>query len=449
MRPCTACRLSQTRNKMVPGEGPLTSKLLFLGQNPGIAEDKVGRPFVGPSGVELQNLLWKQGIFRNDIRIDNVLQCRGKEDDDMGEEEIAICTSLYLIDTINIVSPRLIVALGAKAFHWLCPDQADLSMELAHGFLYRSSNTSIPETDVLVAYHPAAGLHNPGLLAQGMWDLEHIKPALHGRLPYGPRPADPPPAVVDYQIAQSPEHVRRLLPANGLGVVAIDTESREGGAPWCLTASTRPGMSVMIKAEDGDGLKAFAGHIVGLTPVIHNLLYDYDQLLRMGIHIDPAKCVDTMILAYLLQFLPKGLKPLAYRLAGVRMDSYLEVTQPARFRKAMEYLTLVSLHEWPDPEPVFELKPDGTPKLRKPQNVNKKIKRVFADVAKGACVEPWARWAKMEGTEQVEELIGRMPDGWLCDVDEKDAVAYAGADSDMTLRIYPTLKRLCEERGLA
>ena len=66
---CTDCELSQGRNKAVPGEGSAQAELMFIGEGPGYHEDRLGRPFVGPAGQFLDDLLKSIGLTREDVFI--------------------------------------------------------------------------------------------------------------------------------------------------------------------------------------------------------------------------------------------------------------------------------------------------------------------------------------------------------------------------------------------
>src|SRR5205085_10404460 len=72
---CTRCRLSQTRQRAVPGEGPPDSSVLFVGEGPGGRENESGRPFVGPAGQLLTELLAGIGWKRSEVFITNVVKC--------------------------------------------------------------------------------------------------------------------------------------------------------------------------------------------------------------------------------------------------------------------------------------------------------------------------------------------------------------------------------------
>jgi len=74
--PCQQCTLSKTRTTVVPGEGAENADIVFVGEAPGFNEDKQGRPFVGPAGKFLDDLLGLIGFNRSDVYIANVIKCR-------------------------------------------------------------------------------------------------------------------------------------------------------------------------------------------------------------------------------------------------------------------------------------------------------------------------------------------------------------------------------------
>ncbi|GAH28541.1 unnamed protein product [marine sediment metagenome] len=73
---CRDCELVKHRTKVVPGEGPEDAELLFVGEAPGWHEDQQGRPFVGPAGQFLDQLLALIGQKREQVYIANVIKCR-------------------------------------------------------------------------------------------------------------------------------------------------------------------------------------------------------------------------------------------------------------------------------------------------------------------------------------------------------------------------------------
>ena len=108
---CTRCDLCKSRTRAVPGEGNPHAKILFIGEGPGLHEDKQGRPFVGPSGQLLQELLKSINLKREDVFITNVVKCRPPDNRDPLPAEIDACND-YLDRQIAAIQPLVIVTLG-------------------------------------------------------------------------------------------------------------------------------------------------------------------------------------------------------------------------------------------------------------------------------------------------------------------------------------------------
>ncbi|HEY6404777.1 MAG TPA: uracil-DNA glycosylase [Nitrososphaeraceae archaeon] len=112
---CTLCKLSRTRNNSVAGEGPISSKVMLVGEAPGNREDSEGRPFVGYAGRILDSALNKAGIKRSEIFITNVVKCRPPNNRRPQKDEILACRR-YLDKQISLLSPKIICILGSTAY---------------------------------------------------------------------------------------------------------------------------------------------------------------------------------------------------------------------------------------------------------------------------------------------------------------------------------------------
>lgn len=153
VRPCTQCALHQTRTQTVFGVGNRRAQWLFIGEAPGMDEDRQGEPFVGRAGQLLNAILFALGLKREDVYIANVLKCRPPNNRDPQPHEVAQCEP-YLIRQIELIQPRLIVALGRHAAHSLLKTE----MPLAKLRGLRLSYHGIP---LIVTYHPAYLLRTP------------------------------------------------------------------------------------------------------------------------------------------------------------------------------------------------------------------------------------------------------------------------------------------------
>lgn len=166
---CPDCDLCHTRNNAVPGEGPTNAEVMLVGEGPGFYEDQQGRPFVGPAGKLLDQLLALAGLKREQVYITNVVKCRPPENRDPLPVEVEACRK-YLEEQIKTIGPRLIVTLGRYSLSWFYPRD---SISKVHG--------AIRERDgihYVHMYHPAAALHNGGLRKVIEEDFRKVAQAL-------------------------------------------------------------------------------------------------------------------------------------------------------------------------------------------------------------------------------------------------------------------------------
>jgi len=145
---CVACGLCKTRNRSVPGVGDLDADWLFVGEAPGAEEDARGEPFVGQAGKLLDNMLRALGLARGkQVYIANVLKCRPPNNRTPEPHEAQACRP-YLERQIELLRPRLIVALGRSAAAWLLGTDATIASLRGRVHHFRG----VP---LIVTYHPA------------------------------------------------------------------------------------------------------------------------------------------------------------------------------------------------------------------------------------------------------------------------------------------------------
>ena len=151
---CRACGLCKQRKQAVFGVGAQAGPWLFGGEGPGADEDEQGEPFVGQAGRLLDNMLAAIGCKRGrDVYIANVVKCRPPGNRTPTPQESAACAP-FLDRQIELVAPRLIVALGKTAIVRLLGTEA--SVASLRGTVHRYKG--IP---VVVTYHPAYLLRSP------------------------------------------------------------------------------------------------------------------------------------------------------------------------------------------------------------------------------------------------------------------------------------------------
>ena len=151
---CQRCEIAKYRTKTVPGEGPEDAEIMFVGEAPGWHEDQQGRPFVGPAGLYLEQLLASIGLKREQVYIANVIKCRPTGNRDPLPIEIRNCQD-WLERQIEIIHPKMIVTLGRYSMAKFFPGK---SISKIHGTAQKQDNTIY-----YAMYHPAAALHQQSL----------------------------------------------------------------------------------------------------------------------------------------------------------------------------------------------------------------------------------------------------------------------------------------------
>ena len=166
---CTRCPLHVGRNRTVPGEGNPLSDVLLVGEGPGAREDATGRPFVGPAGQLLDEMLRSIGWARQHVFIANVVKCRPPGNRDPEPDEINACRP-YLDRQEAALDPAVIVTLGRHSLRRYLPDAR---IGEVHGRLRRSGGRF-----VFPMYHPAAALHQSSLRETLFADMRGLPAAL-------------------------------------------------------------------------------------------------------------------------------------------------------------------------------------------------------------------------------------------------------------------------------
>ncbi len=164
---CTRCPLHpQGRKQIVFGTGNPHAELMFVGEAPGADEDEQGVPFVGRAGQLLNNMIAAMGLKREDVYIANIIKCRPPGNRTPLPEECATC-SPFLLRQIDVIKPKVIVALGAVAAKTLLA--VNESMGALRGRWYQFHGTPLA-----VTYHPAYLLRDPRQKAEAWKDLQMV-----------------------------------------------------------------------------------------------------------------------------------------------------------------------------------------------------------------------------------------------------------------------------------
>lgn len=172
---CTHCPLHIKRKQAVFSDGDPNSSLMFIGEAPGEDEDIQGLPFVGKAGKLLTKMIEKMGLERKDVYITNIVKCRPEKNRDPFPEEIEKC-SPYLIEQIEIIKPKVIVALGRFSSGFLTGIKTGIKQYRGKWFSYKG----IP---VMPTFHPSYLLRN----VQDRWlvweDMKEVLKKLNLKIP--------------------------------------------------------------------------------------------------------------------------------------------------------------------------------------------------------------------------------------------------------------------------
>lgn len=406
-------------------------RIAIFGEKPGIDELRKGKPFVGKTGKEVDRRLWDLRLDRLGVFLSNILVRREMGDiSDPTPEEIKR-DEPDLWNALSVVRPEIIVTMGAFATrYFLGPDstlEKDHAIPRQMDFKYMYGLNHI-NTIIFPMYHTAAGFRSPDLQPFIEYDWQQFGGFLKGTMP--PAPVDLYAGKEIYILAGRPEmdFIKLALEERPLLKPSIDTEGLHG-SEWGLSLCLDPGTSFVLKRgmTPDSFFKELNDALRGRTIKLHNSLHDLSILRGLGITVD--KFIDTMVMAYLLQVEPQGLKPLSYRHSGMTMDAYLDVVAPYAQEIYRGYLDIVSKVDWP--KPVGRKMPLG-----------KRLGNIIKDFDKGKIPDMMKRWGAIDDgvKDQIEGTIGMsFPEvGLECVPDEK-AVPYSARDADATQRLYPAL----------
>jgi DNA polymerase len=173
---CTRCVLhKQGRKQIVFGVGNPRADIMFVGEAPGADEDIQGEPFVGRAGQLLNNMISAMGIAREEVYIANIIKCRPPGNRTPERDECETC-SPFLMRQIEVVKPKMIVALGAVAAKTLLG--VNEAMINLRGHIYDFKNTKLT-----VTYHPAYLLRDPRQKKEAWKDLQMVMKYLDMPMP--------------------------------------------------------------------------------------------------------------------------------------------------------------------------------------------------------------------------------------------------------------------------
>jgi uracil-DNA glycosylase len=147
--------------------------LMFAGEAPGRDEDLQGEPFVGRAGQLLTRIIEAIGMKRQDVYIANVIKCRPPENRNPEPDEVEKCEP-FLFRQIDLIKPKVIVALGTFAARSLLKTDAPISRLRGRVYEYRGAQ-------LIPTFHPAYLLRNPSCRREVWEDMKKVRALLHDR----------------------------------------------------------------------------------------------------------------------------------------------------------------------------------------------------------------------------------------------------------------------------
>jgi uracil-DNA glycosylase len=175
-RSCTKCGLCAGRTQSVFARGTGSSGLAFVGEGPGEEEDRQGQPFVGAAGQLLDRMIAAMQLGRDEVYVCNIVKCRPPNNRKPEPEEMARCMP-FLSEQLELIAPRVIVALGATAVQGLLGTTEGITRLRGQWKLYRGK---IP---VMPTFHPAYLLRTPSAKRDVWRDLQEVLRQLNGSAP--------------------------------------------------------------------------------------------------------------------------------------------------------------------------------------------------------------------------------------------------------------------------
>jgi uracil-DNA glycosylase len=164
---CTRCRLHEKRTQTVFARGTSASGVCFVGEGPGADEDAQGFPFVGKAGQLLDRMIAAMGFLRDDVYVCNIVKCRPPDNRKPEADEMAACTP-YLVEQLELVAPKVIVALGATAVQGLLGTTEGITRLRGKWKLYQGRIAVMP------TFHPAYLLRTPAAKREVWEDLQAV-----------------------------------------------------------------------------------------------------------------------------------------------------------------------------------------------------------------------------------------------------------------------------------
>ncbi len=168
LKDCTACELRADCTAPVGWYGAINSPLVIVGEGPGLVEDQHGCPLIGPSGQLLDKALASVGVTRDRILTTNTVKCRPQNNKTPSLSVAAFCANRWLEQELSIIKPKVVVALGSVALHYLGDPDKRITKERGQWFRTKGG------FDCITTCHPAYLLRLSGpSLNKAKWDVHY------------------------------------------------------------------------------------------------------------------------------------------------------------------------------------------------------------------------------------------------------------------------------------
>lgn len=422
---------------MIRGEGPIPSEYLIVGDHPTKDDNRSGRPFSGRVARDLFSR-YLNGL-RLPSRDDLYLTYLHKDYNPAGEYSKADFDrdEPILRDEIAKADPALVIAFGREPSRFLL---GDVDLDEVNGLPWEKDGRV-----VFPMYSPGQAMFSPELqsqIAYGFGQLElYITGQLKSRVLYDD--PYPHPSYIEVTSAQFIVDYFKTLDADS--ELHIDTEGYPH-APWSIQFSTLPGTGYLIRASRPDLVRTFGVQLRKVRPRLtyHSGLHELAMFRAFHIKVDDLPFDDTMVMAYLLQLEPQGLKPLCVRHCNMKMQSYDEILGDTGNQLALEYL--LSLHDLED----FDWKERNEAEFLKLLESGKRITKI-KEQPKSPLHKSLIRCLRSDRprglwNDQIEDIhvaaytrLGEMDEPTLDYVDADLAIPYGCRDADGTGRVKPEL----------
>ena len=440
----------------IKGEGPVPCEFVLVGEGPGYQEAEKHRFFVGKTGQELTRYL--DGVHlprRPDIFLTNLYRLYQGKDYRWTEQDLQRDEPL-LLEELRQVCPHILITMGRHATRYFL---GDVDLDAVQGIPFylpaQEKFSMLPEgTVVFPLVHIAAGFHNADMSPYVVSGFQQLSLYLDGQIEPRFLFDDPYPEPQYAEITSLSALRRATAGLTTDQLLAIDTEGWPHN-PWSLQFSFEPGRGYLIRADRPDLLRAFLEGLRRVRPrlVFHSALHDLSMGRALGTDFKELAFDDTMVMAYLLQIEPQGLKAGCLRSCNMQMDDYADIMGDADDRLACEYLTWLWDMEQVDYEANQVQAFNEALLAGRRVKVLPKLPKSALQKAVGRCLaskRPRGLWL-----DQVEDLrvvaharLGAVPEATLDYVPQRTAVRYGCRDADATLRYRQELSPKLDAMGL-